>query len=265
MHAKTIVALLGLAVVSVSAQPAAGPHGPPPQDGPGVWWPMLHIPLPPDFPPPPPPEDREGRGVWFEKAFGAIDQDGDGLISKEEMMAAIRARREARHARHDGGEGEGPPADYDGGGEGEGFEGLSADHPELAGLPEPPPCGDDLRTSELGVQEENKACEGSESVGNLIFRTVCNAEPYNSEAISLPPDRAAACFDIEAIRGAGITFEIIEESTGNVVFNTIEGPDQFKRLVLTGGPSGTVYRIVLLSGDSPDASITVRFIDHPTF
>jgi len=249
MHAKTIVALLGLAVVSVSAQPAAGPHGPPPQDGPGVWWPMLHIPLPPDFPPPPPPEDRDGRGVWFEKAFGAIDQDGDGLISKEEMMAAIRARREARHARHDGGEG----------------EGLSADHPELAGLPEPPPCGDDLRTSELGVQEENKACEGSESVGNLIFRTVCNAEPYNSEAISLPPDRAADCFDIEAIRGSGITFEIIEESTGNVVFNTIEGPDQFKRLVLTGGPSGTVYRIVLLSGDSPDASITVRFIDHPTF
>ena len=263
MHAKTIVALLGLAIMSVSVQAdrhqTAGPHGPP----------MLHIPLPPDFPPPPPPEDRDGRGVWFEKAFGAIDQDGDGLISKEEMMAAIRARREARHARHDGGEGEGPREDHVGGGEGEGFEigpiGLSADHPELAGLPEPPPCGDDLRTSELGVQEENKACEGSESVGNLIFRTVCNAEPYNSEAISLPPDRAADCFDIEAIRGSGITFEIIEESTGNVVFNTIEGPDQFKRLVLTGGPSGTVYRIVLLSGDSPDASITVRFIDHPTF
>ncbi len=259
MHAKTIVALLGLAIMSVSVQAdrhqTAGPHGPP----------MLHIPLPPDFPPPPPPEDREGRGVWFEKAFGAIDQDGDGLISKEEMMAAIRARREARHARHDGGEGEGPPEDYDGGGEGEGFEGLSADHPELAGLPEPPPCGDDLRTSELGVQEANKACEGSESVGNLIFRTVCNAEPYNSEAISLPPDRAADCFDIEAIRGSGITFEIIEESTGNVRYNTSEGPDQFKRLVLTGGPSGAVYRIVLLSGDSPDASITVRFIDHPTF
>ena len=148
MPAKTIVALLGLAVVSVSAQPAAGPHGPPPQDGPGVWWPMLHIPRPPDFPPPPPPEDREGRGVWFEKAFGAIDQDGDGLISKEEMMAAIRARREARHARHDGGEGEGPREDYVGGGEGEGFEGLSADPPELAGLPEPPPGGDDLRTCE---------------------------------------------------------------------------------------------------------------------
>ena len=36
-------------------------------------------------------------------------------------------------------------------------------------------------------------------------------------------------------------------------------------LYVCGVGSGTVYRIVLLSGDSPDASITVRFIDHPTF
>ena len=31
------------------------------------------------------------------------------------------------------------------------------------------------------------------------------------------------------------------------------------------GPDGAVYRINLLSADEADASITVEFIDHPTF
>jgi len=268
MYVKTIIALLGLAAMSVVSAQATDHH---PQDGPGVGFPNLVIPLPDDFRPPPPPDDREGRKEWFADAFGALDQDGDGLISKEEMIAAMQARRQAHP------EGFGPqkdekfgrpPGDHpkrqEGSGEGE-FEGLSADDPDMADRPQPPPCSEELRASELGVQEENKHCADSESVGNLIFRTVCNDEPYNSEAISLPPNRAADCFDLEAIRGSGITFEIIEESTGNVEFNTIEGKEQFNRLVLTGGPNGTVFRIKLLSGDTPDASVTIRFIDHPTF
>ena len=135
---------------------------------------------------------------------------GDDPFSNE-MMAAWRERREDR-----GGE-EHPDEP------GEGFESLSADAEELSDLPEPPLCDEDLRSSELTPQEENYPCSGSESVGNLIYRTVCNMDPYKSEAISLPFERAADCFGLEAIRGSGITFEIVEESTGTSVFNTADG------------------------------------------
>ncbi len=250
MLTKWMVALVGLALCSSSVQ--AAEDSPPPHKG--AFHPALVIPLPDDFAPPPPPEDHEGRKGWFENAFGAIDKNGDGLISKEEMMAAWRERRED----HGGEEHSDEP--------GEGFGSLSAEDEELSDLPEPPPCGEDLRSRELTPQEENYPCSGSESVGNLIYRTVCNMDPYKSEAISLPFERAADCFGLEAIRGSGITFEIIEESTGTSVFNTADGKAAFETLVLTGGPSGTkVYRINLLSGDSSDASLTIRFIDHPVF
>ena len=249
MLAKWMIILVGLALCSPSAQAAEDPH--PPRH------PALMIPLPGDFAPPPPPEDEEGRKGWFEMAFSAIDADGDGVISKEELMAAMRGPH--HHPDGEGGDGEG------GDGEGGDFDGLSADDEELSGLPEPPPCDEGVRESELSPQDVDVACGGSESVGNLIFRTVCNEDPYNSEAISLPSGRAADCFEIEAIRGSGITFEIVEESTGTSMFNTADGKHAFDTLVLTGGPSGTVYRINLLSGDTSDASITIRFIDHPTF
>ncbi len=77
--------------------------------------------------------------------------------------------------------------------------------------------------------------------------------------------RAANCFAIEAIKGHHIIFEIVEESTGLVVFSTRMGREAFQTLVLTGGPSGTVYRVNLVSADEADARITIRFIDHPTF
>ena len=245
MLGKSMIALIGLALCAPTADAAEqrdGPHHP-----------ALMIPLPGNFTPPPPPEDEEARRGWFEEAFRALDADGDGVISKEELMAAMR---KPHHRPGDGG----PHGD---GGE---FEGLSADDEELSGLPEPPPCDEDLRDSELTPQEVDVACGSSESVGNLIFRTVCNMDPYRSEAISLPSGRAADCFAIEAIRGSGITFEIVDESTGTAIFNTADGKHAFDTLVLTGDPSGTnVYRINLLSGDTPDASLTIRFIDHPTF
>ena len=257
MLAKWMVILVSLALCSPSAQAAEDPHPP--------HHPALVIPLPGDFAPPPPPEDEEGRKGWFENAFGAIDADGDGVISKEELMAAMRGPH--HHAEGDGGEGmEGSEHPDSEGGFDHSDDGLSADDEELSGLPQPPPCDEGVRESELSPQDVNVACSSSESVGNLIFRTVCNEDPYKSEAISLPSGRAADCFAIEAIRGSGITFEIVEESTGTAVFNTADGKHAFDTLVLTGGPSGTkVYRINLLSGDTPDASLTIRFIDHETF
>jgi hypothetical protein len=270
MLGKSMVALIGLALCAPTAEAAEhrdGPHHP-----------ALMIPLPGDFTPPPPPEDEEARRGWFEEAFSALDADGDGVISKEELMAAMRKphHRPGDGGPHGGGphgggphgggpHGDGPHGDGPHGDGGE-FEGLSADDEELSGLPEPPPCDEDLRDSELTPQEVDVACGSSESVGNLIFRTVCNMDPYRSEAISLPSGRAADCFAIEAIRGSGITFEIVDESTGTAIFNTADGKHAFDTLVLTGDPSGTnVYRINLLSGDTPDASLTIRFIDHPTF
>ena len=248
MFGKSMIALIGLVLCAPAADAAEHPKGP--------HHPALMIPLPGDFMPPPPPEDEEARKGWFEKAFGALDTDGDGVISKEELMAAMH--KPHHHPGDDGSHGDGT--------HGGDFKGLSADDEELSDLPEPPPCDEGVRDSELSPQDVDVACASSESVGNLIFRTVCNMEPYQSAAISLPSERAADCFAIEAIRGSGITFEIIEESTGTPVFHTSHGKHAFDTLVLTGDPSGTkVYRINLLSGDTPDASLTLRFIDHPMF
>ena len=251
MLSKLMLALIGLALCVPAADAAEHPEGP--------HHPALMIPLPGEFMHPPPPEDEEARKKWFEKAFGALDADGDGVISKEELMAALH-----KPPHHPDGDGEFHHPD----GEGEfdhSDDGISAGDEGLTDLPEPPPCDDGVVESELSPQDVDVACASSESVGNLIFRTVCNMDPYRSVAISLPAERAADCFAIEAIRGSGINFEIVEESTGTSMFNTADGTHAFDTLVLTGGPSGTVYRINLLSGDTSDASITIRFIDHPTF
>ena len=97
--------------------------------------------------------------------------------------------------------------------------------------------------------------------GNLLFRTVCNTDPYNTSAISLPDGRAADCFGLEAIAGNHIVFEIVNEADGAQMFHTSWGKEAFHHLVITEG----VYLIKLISADEPDARITVRFIDHPMF
>ena len=106
-------------------------------------------------------------------------------------------------------------------------------------------------------------CSSSESEGNLIFRTICNMPPYDSVAISLPgepDDRAADCFNIEALTGT-VFFEIVNEADGSVAWDVSMGKEAFHMLVL---PPGT-YQIKMLAGSSADAAITVSFIDHPMF
>lgn len=228
--------------------------GPPPEEGP-------HVVLapPPDFMPPedfvPPEDPAEAEAALLDLFIASMDADGDGAISPDEFKAWVM---HAHLPPPPEGDGEGPPPEGEMSGVSEGDEGLE-------GLPHPPACNDDVRDSELTPQAEGEACSGSESVGNLLFRTVCNTAPYNTNAISLPEGRAADCFDIEAIAGHNIAFEIVRESDGAVMFDTSMGKDAFHTLVLTGDPGGTVYQIKLMSADEPDARLTIRFIDHPMF
>ena len=149
--------------------------------------------------------------------------------------------------------------------DGDGVHGISEGDEGLEGLHYPAECGEDLSESELGPVATNVSCGTSESEGNQVQRTVCNVGPYNSAAISLPSERAADCFRIAAIKGNNIAFEIVNEDDGMVLFDMSMGKEAVDRLVLTGGPDGAVCRINLLSADEADASITVEFIDHPTF
>ena len=140
----------------------------------------------------------------------------------------------------------------------EGDEGLES-------LPHPEECGETLTSSEMGPIAEGVSCGSSDSVGNQLNRTVCNVAPYNSNVISMPEGRAADCFRIAAIKGNNITFEIVKESDGSVIFDTSMGTIAFDRLVLIGEPGDTVYRINLTGADEADASVTLEFIDHPMF
>ena len=224
--------------------------------------PGIFIPIPPDVELPPP---EDGPEMFVEFAMSFLDKDGDGVISHEELMEALMA------GMHHGGDGthhDGEGMHHDGDGmhhDGEEVHGISEGDEGLEGLPYPAECDEDLSESELGPVATNVSCGTSESEGNQVQRTVCNVGPYNSAAISLPSERAADCFRIAAIKGNNIAFEIVNEDDGTVLFDMSMGKEAFDQLVLTGGPDGAVYRINLLGADEADASITVEFIDHPTF
>ncbi len=217
--------------------------------------PGIFIPLPPDVEMPPP---EDGPEMFVEFAMSFLDKDGDGVISHEELMEALMA---GMHHDGDGTHHDGDGMHHDG----EEVHGISEGDEGLEGLPYPAECDEDLSESELGPVATNVSCGTSESEGNQVHRTVCNFSPYNLAAISLPSERAADCFRIAAIKGNNIAFEIVNEDDGTVLFDMSMGKEAFDQLVLTGGPDGAVYRINLLGADEADASITVEFIDHPTF
>ena len=219
-----------------------GPMGPPPAG--------IMIPLPAGAMMPAP---EEGPDKLADFVLDHLDKDGDGKISKDELLDALKGGM-PHHGDSDG--------DSDGDSE---MSGISEGDEGLESLPHPEECGETLTSSEMGPIAEGVSCGSSDSVGNQLNRTVCNLAPYNSNAISMPEGRAADCFRIAAIKGNNITFEIVKESDGSVIFDTSMGTIAFDRLVLIGEPGDTVYRINLTGADEADASVTLEFIDHPMF
>jgi hypothetical protein len=240
-----------------------GPMGPPPAG--------IMIPLPGGAMMPAP---EEGPDKLADFVFDHLDKDGDGKISKDELRDALKggmphhgdekiSKDELRDVLKDGMPHHGD-GDSDGDSDGE-MSGISEGDEGLESLPHPEECGETLTSSEMGPIAEGVSCGSSDSVGNQLNRTVCNLAPYNSNAISMPEGRAADCFRIAAIKGNNITFEIVKESDGSVIFDTSMGTTAFDRLVLIGEPGDTVYRINLTGADEADASVTLEFIDHPMF
>lgn len=192
-----------------------GEMGPPP-------FPHIVIPVPGDFMPPAP---EEGPEEFMKAAFAAIDSDGDGKLSRDEIKAAFES------AMHHGG------MDHDGpcGG---GCGGEHGDHP-------------------MDPEWEMAECNGAE--GNHVIRALTASEGHNAVAISLPEGRAAGCFEVT---GGDYSADIIEETDppsdpAPVVWSSGAG-DAIADLVIGG--SG-IFHFQLTSDDG--AAITVSYVDYP--
>jgi hypothetical protein len=203
---------------------------------------------------PPPPDP-----AVVDQVYKMIDKNGDGVLQKEEVLAWVKQAYPPGPNGEPAGmmlvqPGAQPPPPP---------PGETAMMPPPPGpLPTPPPCSDALRTSEQNPQKTNVPCNGKE--GNLLFRTVCNADGYDTQAITLPAGRAAGCFGVEAITGGRIAFGIRVEG-GATLYHSSSGPIPAGFVVSDTMPSATgKYTIFLDRGASdPGAAVTVRFVDYP--
>ena len=264
-----IVRLCALACLALFlAVPATAQEGPPPggmmPQGPEVVLaPPEGVEPPEDMPPMP--EDPQAAHQMGLEMFFQVMAGNDGVVDLDEFLSWVRHFRmpppEEMHdpdmhdpAMDDPGMDDpmvGPPP--------EGMGGLHEGDPDFADLPHPPECSTELQEQEMGPQEEGYPCGDRD--GNLIFRTICNMPGFDMAAITLPEERAAACFGIEALRGH-IDFQIVDAMDGSVVWDTSMGKEAYKDLKLDGAP-GAVFHVQATAG-SPDGSVTVRFVDVPT-
>jgi hypothetical protein len=227
-----------------------GPHGPEVVLGPpeGV--------EPPEDMPPMPEDPEAAHEMGIEIFFGVMSGD-DGMVDLDEFKAWVRHFHMPPPDMMDPNMDPNMDRNMD-----PNMGGLHADDPEFADLPSPPACSADLQATEMGPQDEGVPC--GEGEGNLIFRTICNGDDmagFSMAAITLPEDRGAGCFGIEALSGH-IDFQIMSAMDGSLVWDTSMGKDAYQNLHLEGGP-GAVYH-VQATGGSPDGSVTVSFIDVNT-
>jgi hypothetical protein len=106
-------------------------------------------------------------------------------------------------------------------------------------------------------------CNGKE--GNLLFRTVCNTDGFDQQAITLPAGRAAGCFGVEAITHNKVVFGIRVEGGANV-YHSSAGPAALAALVVSDtSPSATGKYTIYLdrAASDPGARVTVRFVEYP--
>lgn len=231
----------------------------PPPPGPGPMMPCLAIPLPEGMMPPPPEAGPEAFEAFVAGAFAAIAGD-DGVITLDELKAAMKKGEPAPPMPPEGPK---PPEGMplDGPKPPEGF--MPPEGGPLAGLPDPPVCDGSMVSNELLPQAVDSPC--GTSMGNLIFRTVCNAPGYNGQAISLPAGRTASCFGIEAITKNVVILKIYPEADpATLLFDsTRDGLENIGAVMGSLAPAAdTVYRIELdMAASAPDARVTVRFVD----
>ncbi|MSS72357.1 MAG: hypothetical protein EXS64_12825 [Candidatus Latescibacteria bacterium] len=202
---------------------------------------------PPPAPPPPP------DPAVVDQVFKMIDKNGDGVLQPEEIRAWVK------QAMSPGPNGEpagmmlmqpmlGPPP---------------PPPPPAPALPEPPPCSADLISKEQTPFKTGIACNGKE--GNLIYRTVCNSVGYDVQAITLPAGRAAGCFKVHAKKGNPV-FGIRVEGGADVYRSDTSPMGALAALLVEDTtPSATgKYQVYLdTAASSPDARITVQFVDYP--
>jgi hypothetical protein len=230
-----------------------GPDGPP--MGPP---PFPHLLIPADFTPPPP---EDGPGAMMEAAFDAIDGDGDGRLSMDEIKGAFEAAME-HHGEHMGGCGEG------GCGEGGCGEGGSGEGGCGEGGCGEGGCGEGGCGGEMGMDPEWEEAECNGAVGNHVIRELGTEEGTNAVAISLPDGREAGCFtlDVDGADMDDLDFEmqIVEETDppsdpAPVMWHSDDGKEAYEDLVLEEG----IYHVEILSADGEGLIFTVSFVDYP--
>lgn len=264
--------------------------------------PGLMIPLPPDteMPPPPEPGDEppapEDMAAAFAAAIGALDSDGDGLLSKDELKAAHDAAHEMMGGGCGGGGGGcgdgggeppmGPPpfphlvipvADFDPEDPGAAFDAIDGDDDGKLSLEEIGAAFESFMDAhgpmdgggcggcggEMGMDPEWPEAECNGATGNEITRELTGAAGANAVAISLPAGREASCFSIAT--DAAIEIQIIEESDPPsdptpVMWHSDDGEEALGDLVLEEGIYHVEVEVISLD---ESAAITVTYVDYP--
>ena len=224
----------------------------------------------PDMPAEPPASEADAHDFMVDSFFDIWAGD-DGLIDRNEFNSWIIDFHAPPNMMGPPPEGdmEPPPeGDAEGDehmdpgpeGDTEGDAGMTGDlliagEGDLAGLPVPPACSAEQQESEMLPQAEGHPCEDRD--GNLNVLTICNMEGFEMAAISLPEERAAACFGLWAL-GGEISFEIVAED-GTPVWDTAMGKEAYMGLRLDG--PGVFH--VQATGGSADGSVTINFTDVP--
>lgn len=205
--------------------------------------PQGFVPPPGMFPPEMTGDPVTDEQMLVAHVYGLIDADGNGAIDLYEFGAWVREVRVPP-----------PPESADMADPTATMDGiLRAGEGDLGGLRMAPGCSDELQDGEQLPQAENVPCGDRE--GNLVYRTICNMPGYGSGAISLPEGRSAACFGVEALRGA-IGFEIATEN-GMPIWDSTMDSDSYRDLSLDG-PG--IYDI-RSTGGSTDGAVTIRYVD----
>ncbi len=135
--------------------------------------------------------------------------------------------------------------------------------PPAQSTPLPPLCSEELRASEQQPRTAGFTCYGKE--GSLFYRTVCNRDGFDTQAIVLPAGRAAGCFSIEAITPGRVVFGIRGEA-GPSFYQSGTGNAGFSSFALTDVAPWNTGRYILYidrTASDPDVRVTISFLDYP--